>query len=490
MGWWGRQRGVAAVETRARAPRNHHSLPPSPFQPIADALANAPDDASVAAQAAALFAAAPAGALPPVVWIAHDTRPSSPALAAATAAGVVAAGGVVVGAGVATTPQLHWLVAAAARGEGATPAAYFHALASGHATLVAGTDPVNGEGTPLIVDCANGVGAAAVASLAPLVSAAGLSLTPVNIATDDPAALNAGAGSDHVQRTRTRPTNCASIPPGALCASLDGDADRVLYWTPHGEGDGVTVFDGDRIAALLARWAARVLLPALPNPPDASGPLTLGQVRTAYANGAAVEAAVAALGERGVPVARTGVKHLHAAATAFDVGVYYEANGHGALLLGPRFKAAADAAAAAGDARAASQAAALASASNQAVGDALSGLLLVDAALRGLGWSVAAWAGAYADLPSAHAAVRVADRAAIAVNGDESATVAPAALVAAIEAAVASAGARARAFARPSGTEDVVRVYAEAATREAADALAAAVAGAVWEHGGGVGERP
>ena len=47
-----------------------------------------------------------------------------------------------------------------------------------------------------------------------------------------------------------------------------------------------------------------------------------------------------------------------------------------------------------------------------------------------------------------------------------------------------------RCFVRPSGTEDVVRVYAEAATQPLADALALEVAQATWKLAGGVGERP
>lgn len=42
----------------------------------------------------------------------------------------------------------------------------------------------------------------------------------------------------------------------------------------------------------------------------------------------------------------------------------------------------------------------------------------------------------------------------------------------------------------PSGTEDVVRVYAEAETRSAADALAAKAARAAYDHAGGVGPAP
>ena len=41
-----------------------------------------------------------------------------------------------------------------------------------------------------------------------------------------------------------------------------------------------------------------------------------------------------------------------------------------------------------------------------------------------------------------------------------------------------------RAFTRPSGTEDAVRVYAEAESKDAADALALAVAQALYDHAG------
>ena len=43
---------------------------------------------------------------------------------------------------------------------------------------------------------------------------------------------------------------------------------------------------------------------------------------------------------------------------------------------------------------------------------------------------------------------------------------------------------------RPSGTEDVVRVYAEATTQQAADALAREVARHVYATAGGVGGVP
>ena len=56
--------------------------------------------------------------------------------------------------------------------------------------------------------------------------------------------------------------------------------------------------------------------------------------------------------------------------------------------------------------------------------------------------------------------------------------------------ALVAAVPRGRAFVRPSGTEDAVRVYAEAETREATDQLAKQVAEVVYDMAGGVGPRP
>lgn len=49
---------------------------------------------------------------------------------------------------------------------------------------------------------------------------------------------------------------------------------------------------------------------------------------------------------------------------------------------------------------------------------------------------------------------------------------------------------RGRAFVRPSGTEDVVRVYAEADTATNTATLAAEVARVTYQMAGGVGPEP
>jgi phosphoacetylglucosamine mutase len=83
----------------------------------------------------------------------------------------------------------------------------------------------------------------------------------------------------------------------------------------------------------------------------------------------------------------------------------------------------------------------------------------------------------------------VADRSAIVTTCAETRVASPEGLQAAIDAAVSRVP-RGRAFARPSGTEDAVRVYAEAETQAAADELARAVGALVFKLAGGVGDCP
>ncbi|RHZ12656.1 hypothetical protein DYB31_008621, partial [Aphanomyces astaci] len=213
---------------------------------------------------------------------------------------------------------------------------------------------------------------------------------------------------------------------------------------------------------------------------------------TAYANGGAH----AYLKAKQIPIglAKTGVKYCHHKAMEFDIGIYFEANGHGTVMVkdhvidrlqkletavdDPKKKAAV------------SQILAAYQLINQAVGDALSDLLFVEVLLLQQNWTIQHWNAIYSDLPSRQTKVQIADRALVKTTDDETACLAPEALKDAVDALVAAAGPRARAFVRPSGTEDAVRVYAEAQTEAAANDLALRVAQAVHAHAAGVGDAP
>lgn len=91
------------------------------------------------------------------------------------------------------------------------------------------------------------------------------------------------------------------------------------------------LLDGDKIASLVSLLVHRELV--------ASGLLELGQfscgvVQTAYANGASTQF-IRALGMP-IHMAKTGVKFLHHKAQEMDVGIYFEANGHGTVVFSDR----------------------------------------------------------------------------------------------------------------------------------------------------------
>jgi len=217
-------------------------------------------------------------------------------------------------------------------------------------------------------------------------------------------------------------------------------------------------------------------------------------VQTAYANGASGRY----IRSLGVPLrlAKTGVKHVHHVAIEYDLSIYFEANGHGTVLFSDRATHAIQRAQAAAEAcgdqaklAAGNRLLATKQLVNQAIGDALSDMLLVEAILARRRWSIAQWDALYDDLPSRQTKLAVADRTIVSVTSDETRALAPESLQPELD-RLASQFELGRCFVRPSGTEDVVRVYAEAATQPQADELALLVAQATWRIAGGVGEMP
>ena len=168
----------------------------------------------------------------------------------------------------------------------------------------------------------------------------------------------------------------------------------------------------------------------------------------------------------------TGVKHLHHAAEHHDIGVYFEANGHGTVLFS---QSALDRFASQEPNSPAQETALkhlqnLANLINQTVGDALSDMLLVEVVLAHKSYSGVEWDSLYNDLPNRLAKVVVKDRNAFQTYDAERRLKSPAGLQQKVDDLVKKYN-RGRSFVRPSGTEDVVRIYAEADLRSQADGM-------------------
>jgi phosphoacetylglucosamine mutase len=107
----------------------------------------------------------------------------------------------------------------------------------------------------------------------------------------------------------------------------------VSFWLvgggPTGDPQWV-LLDGDKIAGLMCILLRQELEAA-----ELTEKYSCAVVQTAYANGASTRF----LRSINMPIhlAKTGVKYLHHKAEQFDVGVYFEANGHGTVLFSERY---------------------------------------------------------------------------------------------------------------------------------------------------------
>ena len=136
---------------------------------------------------------------------------------------------------------------------------------------------------PLIIDCANGVGAHAAAKLIEYLGES-LPLVLENTSTSTPSTLNELCGADYVKTTQRLPPSLADrLKPSQRACSLDGDADRLMYYYLD-EHSHFHMLDGDKIAALVAAFIVDLVKLA-----NLDSKIKVGVVQTAYANGASTK---------------------------------------------------------------------------------------------------------------------------------------------------------------------------------------------------------
>uniref|UniRef100_A0A914XB13 Phosphoacetylglucosamine mutase n=1 Tax=Plectus sambesii TaxID=2011161 RepID=A0A914XB13_9BILA len=402
------------------------------------------------------------------VFCAFDTRDSSQYLHDAAKKGCEFVGTEFVSLGLLTTPQLHYSV----RCENdptfgmAGELGYYESLSNAFNALNKNIDAPNYD-KMLVLDCANGVGASKFRKLLGRIDS---ELLEVEF-TNETGSLNYKCGADFVKILRSFPEGLDAAM-GVRCASFDGDADRLVYFYRDTNGF-CRLLDGDKIAALIAGFIQSEVDAA-----GLTGQFKIGAVQTAYANGNST-AYIRDVMKIPVDCVPTGVKHLHHAAIKLDIGIYFEANGHGTVVFSQLFKDAISQ----GDQDNVhlKKLQLFTKLINETVGDAMSDLLVVETILRNNNWSVEDWDAIYEDAPSCQLKVEVKDRTVVKTTWDETECTHPAGLQKEMEELIIANGAG-RAFVRPSGTEDVVRVYTEGTCEENAKVLANAVAHLVQKY--------
>lgn len=407
---------------------------------------------------------------PSNVVIAQDSRESSPALSNATIDGFKSVPNTTFqDFGLFTTPELHYVTRTLndpAFGE-AKEHGYYSKLAKSFKEIFALSDSKNK--IDITIDSANGVGAPKIQELLDNYLSDEITFKVVNGEYKQPNLLNYDCGADYVKTNQKLPKNVQPVN-NKLYASFDGDADRLICYYQDDDSK-FKLLDGDKLSTLIA-----LFLQQLFEDIDASNlKLNIGVVQTAYANGSSTKYVEDVLK---IPVrcTPTGVKHLHHEAENFDIGVYFEANGHGTVIFNPEAekKIFAYHPSNEKDSKAIKVLQSFSQLINQTVGDAISDLLAVLIIVHYLQLSPSDWDNKYTDLPNKLVKVIVPDRSIFKTTNAERTLVEPKGMQDKIDGLVAKYP-NGRSFVRASGTEDAVRVYAEADTKENVEALSASV---------------
>ena len=411
-----------------------------------------------------------------VVVVGRDTRDSSPRLAGLVKTAVENVGAVCLDLAVCTTPQLHFAVRMLNENQAPVDKQLYFNHFNEKVSEFIRTAGVRVSPSELVLCGANGVGAQEIGGLQNAFDVLQVSLTLKNTGNG---VLNHNCGAEFVQKELRFPETFEGQTM-VRCAAFDGDADRVVYFTRTPEGE-LGLIDGDKIACLFAKTLTALLgkvCAAHPTVPTV--PLSVGAVQTAYANGASTAALRTFLASpfskdlaTDVATAKTGVKYVHHKALSYDIGIYFESNGHGTVIF--KRKALEEWAKSKG---------ALDSAEfkllmlyldifNAAIGDAMTDLLAAEVALQFLGLDLRQYLELYVDLPVVQTKVPMPREKLNILKPQpdhERWLLEPATLQEEIEKTV-QLYAGARAFVRPSGTEDIARLYTEARTKEDAQEL-------------------
>lgn len=283
---------------------------------------------------------------------------------------------------------------------------------------------------PCIIDCANGIGAKRMLEFK------NPCIRLINTSWTNPQSLNVQCSSDFVCTYKKLPSQSYSLTPNILRASLDGDADRVVFY--YEKDTNLNLLNGDYIAALILTYLSKNL--------TSDTPLTIGYIYTGYTNNACVEYIQSLNFSKNINIftdcAATGVKNLHYEAVKYDIGVYFEQNGHGNVIFKEDVKNLDH----------------IKSLFHPNIGDGILDLLGVLYMLNNLEINHEDWYSFFKPYPSILSKQKVQDKNIFESSRDELTLFEPRDLQNYIDELCIE---KYRAFVRASGTENVVRIYVE-----------------------------
>jgi phosphoacetylglucosamine mutase len=370
----------------------------------------------------------------PHIVVGMDTRPSSNEIKNKFILGAKTINAEIIDKLVTTTPELHLLTGDPNFAYVKNVCCKFLRLTEGKVMKI-----------KLTVDCANGSGSIKMYKIA-LILKKYITFSLINY--DDFKNINNECGADYVHKHKQPPINTVlpfetddTEADEYVVASFDGDADRLIIFMIYDNGYKGKGIDGDKIAALFATYISFQL---------SRGKIyaTVGVIQTGYANSASTKYLGENLGVI-VETSAIGVKHLHKAAKKYDIGIYYESNGHGTILFSDDFIN--KITNIASHNLYAKMLIGVYNLMNQKVGDAITNLLLVIHILEGQNINMRHWHNIYKNNPWKITNVKIKNKNSIIQDKIDD---------------IVNKYPGSRIFVRPSGTEDCVKIYIESLNDE------------------------
>ena len=279
----------------------------------------------------------------------------------------------------------------------------------------------------VVVDCANGVGTFVLQKIIENYSLHN-NIILHHINTSEYKQLNHKCGSEFIEK---HGISSFCMMDHVLHASLDGDADRIICY--YKVKDRFYLLDGDYISALFAYYFYKRI--------NITG-LRVGVIHTNYANSNFIDF-VHSLGFH-TKCTATGVKNLFRAAKHYDVGIYFESNGHGSVVFKDKHI----------DPE-------LASLLNPFIGDGITDLFAILYVLQELDISPKQWFNLFHKKAANTYKFVVKDKTIFKTNASESRLIQPVKVQNSLDAIMENGY---RIFIRPSGTENILRIHVEAET--------------------------
>lgn len=232
--------------------------------------------------------------------------------------------------------------------------------------------------------------------------------------------------------------------------------------------DSFILLDGDYISCLLFMAVNRIFSSLSKGLQiEFAKTVKVGVVCTAYSNGAFMKTIKDYIGDMNAElvIAKTGVKYLAKAAENFDLAIEFEANGHGMInaskMLSSKLGRLNAYAAGSNDILYLELLSSFIANFNPSVGDSISVMLGVESALRFMDMSMIDFKNLYTPLLFQYSKLKVKDRFKYICNSTEERIIEPSELQVYIDELTVNDKDLTRCFVRPSGTEDVLRIYCE-----------------------------